>query len=839
LTRFVEVAVLIPGRLQPLDYHLPVGLEGKVQPGCLVVVPLGGQRVQGVVLRMVNQPNVPETRPVEGLVDALPVLTAAQIELARWLSHETLAGLGACLNLMLPPGLAQTADVLVRLNPARWVEPEQLSPLQKRLVQLLSERGEMRGRQIEVAFRRVNWKPALQALIRRGVVISQPYLAPSALRPRIERLVRLKISAERIEQADELLGKLGSPARERRRKALQFLAHEEQAVAVHWVTAASGVTLQDLKKLELLGLIEFEMVQSWRDPLADLNIVPLPPPVLTADQTRVLQVILDNLNMGKNASQKPIILHGITGSGKTEIYLQAVQHTLEKGKQAIVLVPEIALTPQTIQRFQSRFPGRVGVIHSRLSGGERYDTWQRARAGSLQVIVGPRSALFAPLPEIGLLVVDEFHDSSYYQSEPAPAYHAVQAAIHYAEILRAGVILGSATPEIGLLYHARRAGWPVLGLPKRIMAHREAVQSFLTAERSSSLSAEEAGETTFLPLPPVEVVDMRQELKAGNRSMFSRALQQALREVLDRKQQAILYLNRLGSATYVFCRECGASLRCPRCERPLTYHESQRVLICHTCNYRRQMPRTCPQCGSPHIRQFGAGTERVEQEVGLHFPQAKVIRWDSQTSRKKGAHQAILEAFAEGKANMLVGTQILAKGLDLPRVTLVGVVLADAGLNLDDFRAAERTFQLLTQVAGRAGRSPLGGRVILQTFQPEHYAIQAASRHDFDGFYQYEIEQRRKMGYPPFARLVRMEFRHPNAKLAETAAQEMAQRLADWIEASSYPDTEMIGPVPCFFAKEGGQYRWQIILRGMDPASVLRGKDWGDWRVEVDPFSLL
>jgi len=727
----------------------------------------------------------------------------------------------------------------VRLNPARPVEAEQLSPLQKRLVQLLSERGELRGRQIEAAFRRVNWKPALQALVRRGVVISQPYLAQSALRPRMERLVRLAIPAEQIGQAEELLGKLGSPARERRKKALQFLANEQKAVAVHWVTAASGVTPQDLKKLEALGLIEFEAVQSWRDPLADLNIAPLPPPVLTADQTRVLQAILADLNTDKNPSLKPIILHGITGSGKTEIYLRAVQHTLDRGKQAIVLVPEIALTPQTIQRFQSRFPGRVGVIHSRLSAGERYDTWQRARAGLLQVIVGPRSALFAPLPEIGLLVVDEFHDSSYYQSEPAPAYHAVQAAIHYAEILQAVVILGSATPEIGLIYQARRAGWPVLELPQRIMAHREAVQPFLTGGRSSSTSEEGEVETTSLPLPPVEVVDMRQELKAGNRSMFSRALQQALREVLDRKQQAILYLNRLGSATYVFCRECGASLRCPRCERPLTYHESQRLLICHTCNYRRQMPRSCPQCGSPHIRQFGAGTERVEQEVGIHFPQARVIRWDSQTTRKKGAHQAILEAFAEGKANILVGTQILAKGLDLPRVTLVGVVLADAGLNLDDFRAAERTFQLLTQVAGRAGRSPLGGRVILQTFQPEHYAIRAASRHDYAGFYQYEIEQRRKMGYPPFSRLVRLEYRHPNANAAETAAREMAQRVADWIMLSAYPETEIIGPVPCFFAKESGQYRWQIILRGMDPASVLRGKDWGDWRVEVDPYSLL
>ncbi|MEW6503492.1 MAG: primosomal protein N' [Chloroflexota bacterium] len=839
MTQFVEVAALIPGRLNPLDYHLPAALEGKVHVGSLVVVPLGGQRVQAIVLRCMMQSGVPETRPVESLVDDLPVLTVAQIELAKWLSHQTLAPLGVCLDLMLPSGLAQTADVLVRPNPDRPANLDELPPLQKRLFQLLSERGELRGRQIEAAFRRVNWKPALQALIRRGLVKSQPYLAQPSLRPRFEQMVQLAIDVVQIEQVAEMLGKKDSPARQRREKALQFLAQEQQPVAVHWVTASSGASREDLKKLEALGFIEFESVQTWRDPLADLKIEPLPPPVLTADQQRVLQAILSDLSHTNHSRSKPILIHGITGSGKTEIYLQAVQHVLEQGKQAIILVPEIALTPQTIQRFQARFPGRVGVIHSRLSAGERYDTWQRARAGLLRVIVGPRSALFAPLPEIGLLVVDEFHDPSYYQSEPAPAYHAVQAAIHYAEILGAGIILGSATPEIGIMYHARRAGWRVLEMPQRIMAHRQAVQPFMIDGHSSPVSVAGEGEMAFLPLPPVEVVDMRQELKAGNRSMFSRSLQAALQDVLERNQQAILYLNRLGSATYVFCRECGASVRCPRCDRPLTYHESNASLICHTCNYRRQMPRTCPQCGSHQIRQFGAGTEKVEQEVRLHFPQAKVIRWDSQTTRRKGAHEAILEAFASGKANILVGTQILAKGLDLPRVTLVGVVLADAGLNLDDFRAAERTFQLLTQVAGRAGRSPLGGRVILQTFQPEHYAIQAASRHDYAGFYQYEIEQRRKMGYPPFARLVRMEYRHSNAKTAETTAQQMAQRVADWIMLSTYPQTEIIGPVPCFFAKESGQYRWQIILRGMDPASVLRGKEWGDWRVEVDPISLL
>lgn len=839
MTAFVEVAVLIPGRLNPLDYHVPAELQGKVQPGCLVVVPLGGQRVQGVVLRSISQSSVPETRPIESLVDPLPVVTDAQIELARWLSHETLAPLGVCLELMIPPGLSQTADVLVRLNSARPLNMEELSPLQQRLVQLLLEKGEMRGRQIEAAFRRLNWKSSLQSLVRRGVVLSQPYLGQSAVRAHLNRLVKLAIPKEQLEQAEEMLGRAGSPARQRRKNALLFLAKEEKAVEAHWIQAASGAQSADLKKLEELGLIEIETVKAWRDPIADLKIQPLPPPALTADQQRVFDEILAILESEDPARRKPIVLHGITGSGKTEIYLRAVEHVIQQGRQAIVLVPEIALTPQTIQRFQGRFPGRVGVIHSRLSPGERYDTWQRARAGLLNVIVGPRSALFAPLPKIGLIVVDEFHDPSYYQGEPQPAYHAVQAAIRYAALLHAGIILGSATPEVSLLYQARRSGWPILELPQRIMAHRQVVQPYLSSAPSASLKVEEGEESAFLPLPPVQVVDMRQELKAGNRSMFSRALQQALQEVLERNQQAILYLNRLGSATYVFCRECGASVRCPRCDRPLTYHESQNILICHTCNYRRQMPRRCPQCGGTQIRQFGAGSERVEQEARKHFPQARVIRWDSQTTRKKGAHEAILEAFLEGKADILVGTQILAKGLDLPRVTLVGVVLADAGLNLDDFRAAERTFQLLTQVAGRAGRSPLGGRVILQTFQPEHYAIQAASRHDFAGFYQYEIELRRKIGYPPFSRLLRMEYRHPKAREAEKNALEMARRLKDWILESPYPETDIIGPVPCFFPKEGGQYRWQIILRGTDPASVLRGRDWGEWRVEVDPFSLL
>ncbi|TLN22422.1 primosomal protein N', partial [bacterium] len=347
------------------------------------------------------------------------------------------------------------------------------------------------------------------------------------------------------------------------------------------------------------------------------------------------------------------------------------------------------------------------------------------------------------------------------------------------------------------------------------------------------------GEAAFLPLPPVQVVDMRQELKAGNRSIFSRSLHDSLTRVLEAGQQAILFLNRRGSSTYVFCRECGTVLRCPRCDLPLTYHSDSNDLQCHTCNYHRQMPSRCPTCHSASIRQFGTGTERVESETQKEFPSARTLRWDAETTRQKGSHEILLSHFSRHQADILIGTQMLAKGLDLPLVTLVGVVLADVGLSLPDYRTPERTFQLLTQVAGRAGRSPLGGRVILQTYQPEHYVIQYAARHDYHGFLERELEARRKIGYPPFSRLARLELRQRDPSAAEQEARLMAGRLRQWMEQDGFTSTELIGPAPCFFARQNGLYRWQILLRGPDPARLLRGRNLGEWRVAIDPASLL
>lgn len=841
-TLYAEIAVNVPQVSASYHYHLPPELNGQVFPGSLVVVPFGGQEVQGIVLRLLTQPEVQRTRPISALLDPLPVVTPVQIELARWMSEAALAPLATCFTPMLPPGLAQQADTLFHLNiPLQEIDEKKLSPTQLKLVRLLAQRGDLRGRQIQTAMPRQAWKAAAKALMKRGWLVNRPYLQPPSVRPKTVKTVQLACSPQEAEARAGEVGRAGSEALKRRQEILRYLIREPWPVEVAWVYAASGGTLQDLHKLADEGLVVLGESETWRDPLDRLSTSVSQPPELTPEQQQVWAPIREAIHRAARGEGTipPYLLHGITGSGKTEIYMQAVTETIRQGRQALVLVPEIALTPQTVRRFLARFPGQVGLVHSRLSAGERYDTWRRARSGDLPVIVGPRSALFTPLPNLGLIVIDEFHDPAYYQDDTQPNYHAVDTAIAYGKLTHSVVLLGSATPDINLYFRAQQERWPILKLPVRILAHRQAVEAQLTqlGLNSSHLHGESAA--AEMNLPPVKIIDMRQELKAGNRTIFSRELQAALQTVLDNQQQAILFLNRRGTATYVFCRDCGYSLRCPRCDLPLTYHQDQTQLICHTCNYRRQMPKQCPQCSSPHIRHFGTGTEKVESDVQALFPQARTLRWDYETTRQKGAHDVLLQTFSEHRADILIGTQMLAKGLDLPLVTLVGVVLADVGLQLPDYCAGERTFQLLTQVAGRAGRSPLGGRVILQTFQPEHYAIRAAAEHDYAGFYQQEIAYRRKMGYPPFNRLVRLEIRHADADKAEAEARSMAQQIARWIQAEDRRATQIIGPVPCFFNRQNGLYRWQIVLRGPNPVEILRNRPLGEWRVEIGPTSLL
>ena len=608
------------------------------------------------------------------------------------------------------------------------------------------------------------------------------------------------------------------------------------------VLRRTEATRPRIKKLIAAGCLEPREEQVWRDSLRDFDFVPAEAPRLTPDQQSVWEEIQPALAAGRSARY---LLHGVTGSGKTEIYLRAIDAVLAQGRSAIFLVPEIALTPQTVRRVSERFPGQVALVHGSLPVGERYDTWQRARAGNAPVIVGTRSALFTPLPNLGLIVIDEEHDSSYKQSPQAylrsePHYHTRDAAVFLAEQQGAALILGSATPDLGAWHRAQRGEYALLQLPQRIMGHRQRIRQ--QADRLGRVSRyqDDRDDAMMIGMPPVSVVDMRDELRAGNTSMFSRDLQEALTDVLERGEQAMLLLNRRGQASYVFCRDCGHALECSRCDTPLTFHRYDGSLRCHHCGYSQAQPQTCPACGSARIRYFGAGTQQVESALQSLNPAIRSLRWDIDTAQTPQMHFEILERFIERQADVLIGTQMIAKGLDLPLVTLVGVVSADLGLALPDYRAGERVFQLLTQVSGRAGRGVLGGKVILQTYQPQHYVIQAASRHDYAGFVEQESAYRRALGYPPFRRLARIVFTYTSSDQARQQAELAAQRLRQLLKERDLSATSLIGPAPCFYGRVDKKYRWHLLLRGPDPRAALRGLNpEPGWQIDIDPADVL
>lgn len=538
-------------------------------------------------------------------------------------------------------------------------------------------------------------------------------------------------------------------------------------------------------------------------------------PEPTPDQARALAAITAALG---NERPQPFLLYGVTGSGKTEVYLRALAAALERGRGGIVLVPEIALTPQTLARFSGRFGSEVAVLHSALGPRVRYAEWERVRQGKARVVIGARSAVFAPLARPGIIIVDEEHEPAYKQEE-SPRYLAREVARWRAEREGALLILGSATPAVETYFRAREGRYRLLELPERI-AHRA--------------------------LPAVQVVDMRAELMAGNRSIFSRELKRLLAEVVSRGEQAILFLNRRGYSTFVLCRQCGLVATCPRCELALTLHRDSGRLLCHHCGFSARPYRTCPRCGSPYVREFGCGTERVAAEAQRLLPQARVLRLDGETAARRGAHDRILGSFDRQEADILVGTQMVAKGLDFARVSLVGIVSADQGLHLPDPYAAERTFQLLEQVAGRAGRAEVPGRVILQTYAPDHPCIQYAGRHDYPGFYERELRWRERHRYPPFAEVILVRAVAP----AEDAARQLLAALVSRLGSCAGVAAE--GPAPCPLLKAGGDYRWQVIFKGTD-LTLLRRRLVGEMAalaaecqrlkarlsVDVDPLSYL
>jgi primosomal protein N' (replication factor Y) len=771
--------------------------------------------VQGIVFQLTEYPEVEETRDIIGIIDPLPILSPAQVELARWISECYLSPLFDAAALMMPPGFERR--VITFLNLAAYpAETTSLTREQRALLNLLQRKQKVAIAEAERALGRKRSGIVVGQLIRKGLVSKTHELERLRVRPKVVPHIRLGAEAEVVRQ-ELVKAKMAS----KQAGLLQFLLAQSRSVPLSEAKERVGCSTAVVAALRKKGLISIEQVQIYRDPLAHRAVSPLPAPTLTAAQEaawRQIQVAQAEHGKDKRQNSEVFLLHGVTGSGKTEIYLRALEQAISLGKRAIVLVPEIALTPQTIDRFTSRFPRRVGVFHSKLSIGEQFDQWWRIKEGAFDVVIGSRGAIFAPQPDLGLIVIDEEHEWAYKQQEQSPRYHTRDVAIRLAELTGSVVILGSATPDVTTYYRSQIGDYRLLSLPERIAkAGRE-------------------GDS----LPQVEIVDLRDELRAGNRSIFSRSLARRMKQALAAGEQVILFLNRRGTSTFVQCRHCGHVLRCRRCDVALTYHSAGDDLLCHQCNYRAPVSDFCPRCGSKQIKFLGIGVQRVEQETQSAFPQAKLMRWDRDVTMGKHSHEEILDKFVAHEADVLIGTQMIAKGLDLPQVTLVGVINADIGLHLPDFRAGERTFQVLCQVAGRAGRGARAGYVVVQSYNPEHYAIAYAAKHDYGSFYRQEISLRRQYSNPPFSRLARLLYVNTSDVQCQREAQRMHQLLKEELDSWGMADISLIGPSPAFVQRVRGRFRWQIIFRGDNPARLLAQVPIPQgWIVDIDPVSLL
>ncbi len=900
---YAEVAVnaAVPHR-RAFSYSVPEGMH--LQGGQAVYVPFGRRTLQGIVLELPKTPSYPQTRDILAPLTEAPILSPAHVALGRWISEEYLAPLFASLALMLPPGFEEKpltyVSALVGAQKAAGLD---LAPRQRDVLSALLAGGRQEVEELRKRAGVRSVSAALRELEGRGLVERSYELAPPRVRPKVLAYYRLLVSphealvragslpGSRRSRRAELLERLAEvesvPVAEARRAAgggpglralerarllgsgdkadtvsllvdadrarlealalrrtaaeraqaaaLRLLASEGPSLPASRVRARTGLTAAAAAPLVEEGLIAAEAVPVERDPLAGRHY-PLRPPVeLTPDQGDVYRVIEEALESPAR-DDGSFLLHGVTGSGKTEVYLKALEKTVALGRRGIVLVPEIALTPQTVRRFAERFPGQVAVLHSGLSQGQLFDQWHGIRQGRYAVVVGSRSALFAPQPDLGLIVVDEEHEWTYKQQDQVPRYHARETAEKLAELSGAVLLLGSATPDVVTYQGALWGRYRLLTLLQR-------VRPVAAADGAVTPS-------TAMALPPIQVVDLREELLAGNRSIFSRSLAREVRSVLSAGEQAILFLNRRGAASFAQCRDCGYVPHCSSCAVSLTYHRQQDRLVCHQCNRGRSMPAACPQCGGKRLRLVGIGVERVEEEAARAFPDARLLRWDRDVTRGRGAHEQILTRFLAREADILIGTQMVAKGLDLPAVTLVGVVSADVSLHLPDFRAGERTFQLLTQVAGRAGRAqtvsppsdgdaqPELGRVVIQTYTPDHYAIAAAAEHDYESFFAQETELRRRLGYPPFGRLARLVYSHTNSTYAHEEAARLAHHLRRESDVLGLPDLEVKGPSPAYVARLRGRYRWQVLVRGRRPADLLADVALPqNWVLDIDPMT--
>jgi len=762
MTHIAEVIVDVPTMQtdQPFTYEVPTELQAVIETGMRVEVPFGqGDRhIQGFVVGLsqiakIDQPLKPITR----LLDLSPVVNDELLQLADYMKQTTFAFKITCLQTMLPSVMkAEYQKQIVLLDDSHQIRS------------YFPENGVLSWQDAEAAGLLPRLKP-----LRSAAVVEVQYLVKNKNKAKMIRYVQRQIDPAVIPDIVDQLRK-GST----RKAALLHILSQEAYLPVSFFTE-NGISSAVLNQGEAEGWLTFKEMEAYRDPFKDHDFQKTSPLELNTDQIKAVTAITAAV---QNKQAQTFLLEGITGSGKTEVYLQTIAQLLEQGKTAIMLVPEIALTPQMVERFKSRLGNAVAVLHSGLSQGEKYDEWRKIERGEAQVVVGARSAIFAPLKNIGVIIVDEEHEATYKQEE-APRYHARDLAIWRGSYHHCPVVLGSATPSLESRARAQKNVYQLLRLNQRAKANAQ--------------------------LPTIDVVDMRTEFAQKQYQTFSKLLQEKIVDRLARKEQIVLLLNRRGYSSFVMCRDCGYVLPCPNCDISLTLHMDTKTMRCHYCGHEEHIPHRRPNCQADKIRYYGTGTQKVEEELHELFPEARVLRMDVDTTRKKGAHEKILTAFGEKKADILLGTQMIAKGLDFPDITLVGVLNADTALNLPDFRSSERTFQLLTQVSGRAGRAEKTGEVVIQTFNPEHYAIQLAQTQDYEDFYQKEMWVRHQSGYPPYFYTVKITCSHPEEQVA---AQKMFAIARDLKQELS-PQSVLLGPAPSAILRIKNRYYYQLIIK--------------------------
>lgn len=758
-----KVIVDVPASMvnQTFDYYIPEKFQEMLRPGMRVIIPFGPRKITGIVIKRMEKSEFPNLKEIIDVLDLIPVLSDELLHLGKWLANETFSLYITTYQAMLPQVLkAKYEKEVVRTSE---------KPIQELLDPALLDKDRM---SYDEAIQLFGYKK-LQTYVEEGIFTIQ-------YRVKSKESKRFKTIFKPVDRETLLEAMIDLPKHAlRQQEIIQFFIDHPKPIEQSELFQQLNITRQNLRPLFEKNLIEEEKEEVYRNPYEG-EFEKTEHLSLTEEQQQAIEPIIDTID---HEEHRTFLLHGVTGSGKTEIYLQAIDQVIQRGKEAIVLVPEIALTPQMVKRFKGRFGSNVAVLHSGLSIGEKYDEWRKVLRKEVQVVVGARSAIFAPFENLGIIIIDEEHETTYKQEE-TPRYHARDVAIKRGEYNRCPVVLGSATPSLESYARGVKGVYHLLTMKKR------------TNEKA---------------MPAVEVIDMRDELHAGNRSMFSRLLIDEIKGCLERKEQVVLLLNRRGYSTFALCRDCGHVEQCPNCDISLTYHKRQNVLKCHYCAFETQMPLSCPNCQSNLFRYFGTGTERVEESLTKILPEARVIRMDVDTTRRKGAHERLLKKFANQEADILLGTQMIAKGLDFENVTLVGVLAADSMLHLPDFRSSERTFQLLTQVSGRAGRHELEGKVIIQTYTPDHYSIKFASNYHYLAFFEHEMKIRRTFAYPPYFYLVLFTISHEN----EQKAYEVAQKMRTILESTLNPRarTIVLGPSPSPIARMKNRYRFQLLIK--------------------------